>query len=244
MAASIKVEALRKLGEMLKATPRAKGEILRGSISAPRGNDAETLADLGLTKKESAVAQKLAALPEKAKERMSEGGAIGGAGKQKARTRRASVWCKSSTRDQVVAEESIGKRAPTLRLKGSGAEQRFPALPGRRAAHAQTAKQRELPLAQQVHDAGPRVCPAIEHHAFHAKRRGFLHEVGLQGGKLHGNCQVAIGPFVAGSGRQDGPPERQISRPNSQMRRNFRRRAAGRCHCGECAGRAVASGFA
>lgn len=64
MAASIKVEALRKLGEMLKATPRAKGEILRGSISVPRGNDADTLAELGLTKKESAVAQKLAALPE------------------------------------------------------------------------------------------------------------------------------------------------------------------------------------
>lgn len=64
MAASIKVEALRKLGEMLKATPRAKGEILRGSISVPRGNDADTLAELGLTKKESAVAQKLAALPD------------------------------------------------------------------------------------------------------------------------------------------------------------------------------------
>lgn len=64
MAASIKVEALRKLGEMLKATPRAKGEILRGSISVPRGNDADTLAELGLTKKESAVAQKLAALSD------------------------------------------------------------------------------------------------------------------------------------------------------------------------------------
>lgn len=64
MAASIKVEALRKLGEMLKSTPRAKGEILRGSISVPRGNDADTLAELGLTKKESAVAQKLAALPD------------------------------------------------------------------------------------------------------------------------------------------------------------------------------------
>lgn len=64
MAASIKVEALRKLGEMLKATPRAKGEILRGSILVPREDDAETLAELGLTKKESAVAQKLAALPD------------------------------------------------------------------------------------------------------------------------------------------------------------------------------------
>lgn len=64
IAASIKVEALRKLGEMLKATPRAKGEILRGSILVPRENDPETLAELGLTKKESAIAQKLAALPD------------------------------------------------------------------------------------------------------------------------------------------------------------------------------------
>jgi hypothetical protein len=64
LAAAIKVEALRKLGEMLQATPKAKGELLRGSRQEPRAEPAPTLADLGLTKKESAVAQKLAALPE------------------------------------------------------------------------------------------------------------------------------------------------------------------------------------
>jgi len=64
LAASIKVEALRKLGEMLQAAPKARGEIRRGTEMAPRESDTATLAELGLTKKESAVAQKLAALPE------------------------------------------------------------------------------------------------------------------------------------------------------------------------------------
>jgi hypothetical protein len=71
LAASIKVEALRKLGEMLQAAPKAKGArtvggggFSGGSIAAPPEDGAPTLAELGLTKKESAVAQKLAALSE------------------------------------------------------------------------------------------------------------------------------------------------------------------------------------
>ncbi len=78
LAAAIKVEALRKLGEMLAATPRndgvkKAGTILGGSkMELPR-NDAPTLAELGLTKKESAVAQKLAALPEKEFQQVRDG---------------------------------------------------------------------------------------------------------------------------------------------------------------------------
>lgn len=70
LALSIKVEALRKLGEMLQATPKSSGVKLAGRDSfggtktEPPNTDAPTLADLGLTKKESAVAQKLASLPE------------------------------------------------------------------------------------------------------------------------------------------------------------------------------------
>lgn len=79
IALSIKVEALRKLGEMLQATPKATGAKglpgggTRGSKKEPRVDDTPTLEELGLTKKESAVAQKLAALPEKEFEQVREG---------------------------------------------------------------------------------------------------------------------------------------------------------------------------
>lgn len=64
LALSIKVEALRKLGEMLHATPRSKARFNESTKSEPSLNDAPSLSDLGLTKKESAIAQKLAALSE------------------------------------------------------------------------------------------------------------------------------------------------------------------------------------
>lgn len=72
IAASIKVEALRKLGEMLQVAPRATA-FLGGTKKVPTRNDAPTLEELGLTKKESAVAQKLAALPEKEFEQVRDG---------------------------------------------------------------------------------------------------------------------------------------------------------------------------
>ena len=79
IALSIKVEALRKLGEMLLTTPKATGAKglsgggTRGSKKAPRVDDAPTLEELGLTKKESAVAQKLAALSETEFDQVREG---------------------------------------------------------------------------------------------------------------------------------------------------------------------------
>lgn len=79
IALSIKVEALRKLGEMLLATPKATGAKglpgggTRGSKKEPRVDDAPTLEELGLTKKESAVAQKLAALSETDFDQVREG---------------------------------------------------------------------------------------------------------------------------------------------------------------------------
>jgi hypothetical protein len=62
-AHSIKVYALRKLGEMLIETERAKPAILQGTQKVLRGN-APTLAELGIDKKISSLAQKIAALPE------------------------------------------------------------------------------------------------------------------------------------------------------------------------------------
>lgn len=63
-ALSVKVDATRKLGEILKATPKAKARFDEGSKKVPSRNEAPTLQELGLSKKESAVAQKLADLPE------------------------------------------------------------------------------------------------------------------------------------------------------------------------------------
>lgn len=81
LATAIKVEALRKLGEMLQTAPKNKG--VEGKAGPGRGkpgaqvepgfSEPRTLAELGLTKKESAVAQKLAALPEKDFEQVREG---------------------------------------------------------------------------------------------------------------------------------------------------------------------------
>ena len=78
IAHAIKLEALRKLGEMLKAAPKAKGASgpgrgKAGSKSGPAFNDAPTLAELGLDKKTSSIAQKLADLPDEAFEQVREG---------------------------------------------------------------------------------------------------------------------------------------------------------------------------
>lgn len=78
IAISIKVEALRNLGVILqgaeKATGRAgPGRGKAGTKSGPAFTKAPTLAELGLTKKESAVAQKLAELPDAAFEQVREG---------------------------------------------------------------------------------------------------------------------------------------------------------------------------
>lgn len=73
IAHSIKLEALRKLGEMLKSTPKNEGQILRGTKMEPRENQPQTLAELGLDKKTSAIAQKLAELPQEAFEQVRDG---------------------------------------------------------------------------------------------------------------------------------------------------------------------------
>ena len=69
-ALSVKVDATRKLGEILAGTEKASGSagLGRPKIGDAKKvlpkNDVPTLAELGLTAQESAVAQKLAALPD------------------------------------------------------------------------------------------------------------------------------------------------------------------------------------
>lgn len=66
MATEIRVRAERKAGEMLAAMPKATGAKGVGPIAVPQGyrNGSQTLAELGVTKKQSARWQKLAAVPE------------------------------------------------------------------------------------------------------------------------------------------------------------------------------------
>lgn len=67
-AHSIMIDAERKMGEILKATQRnlgAKGSIVTGNTRLPVTDETPTLADLGISKRESAEAQALASLPQK-----------------------------------------------------------------------------------------------------------------------------------------------------------------------------------
>jgi hypothetical protein len=65
LALLIKVDALKNLGEVLAATPRAVGgKPVTGYKSEPVTNDVPTLSDMGLDKRTSSIAQKLAALPD------------------------------------------------------------------------------------------------------------------------------------------------------------------------------------
>ena len=65
---------MRRMGELLKEQPKAKGTrgqgrpTIGGSHKEPP-NDEPTLADLGITKKQSHVAQLAASVPEKTVER-------------------------------------------------------------------------------------------------------------------------------------------------------------------------------
>ncbi len=68
-AYTIKMRALARLGELLKQLPKATGTRstgrprLGGSKREPPISDAPTLAELGVTKKVSSVAQQLATMP-------------------------------------------------------------------------------------------------------------------------------------------------------------------------------------
>src|SRR3990167_6719237 len=72
-ARSIKVEALRQLGGMLKETPRSASRFDEGNKKEPSLNSAPTLSKLGLDKKTSALAQKIAELSDEQFEAVKSG---------------------------------------------------------------------------------------------------------------------------------------------------------------------------
>jgi hypothetical protein len=61
-AAEYKLRAERRLGEILEKGEKAKGRLLRGTRQEPRETTPK-LADVGISKKLSSRAQKLAAVP-------------------------------------------------------------------------------------------------------------------------------------------------------------------------------------
>jgi ParB family chromosome partitioning protein len=72
---SYALEAERKMGQVLMQTERAKGKLKRGPVVTARnhGEQTPTLASLGLVKRESAEAQKLAAIPAERFEALKAG---------------------------------------------------------------------------------------------------------------------------------------------------------------------------
>ena len=74
MATTIRYDAERQIGMMLKQAPKATAHLQTvGTKSVPTRNEAPTLAELGITKKESAQAQQLARLPRAAFEEVRSG---------------------------------------------------------------------------------------------------------------------------------------------------------------------------
>jgi len=71
-ALAIKIEALRKLGEMLALTPKAKPGT-KPQFSSTLEPNSPTLAELGIDRKVAMVAQQLAAMPVEAFEQVREG---------------------------------------------------------------------------------------------------------------------------------------------------------------------------
>jgi len=71
-ALAIKIEALRKLGEMLASTPKAKPGTKPEFARAERANS-PTLAELGISTDTSSIAQKLAAMPAEQFEQIKAG---------------------------------------------------------------------------------------------------------------------------------------------------------------------------
>ena len=65
-ATEIRLLAERQMGEFLKAMPKATGALREGPVVPERnhGEQPPTLASIGITKKQSHVAQKLAAIPD------------------------------------------------------------------------------------------------------------------------------------------------------------------------------------
>lgn len=150
LALAVKVEAIRQLGAVLRATPKAKGtkNQLRGKNSSggsktePPEESAPTLAELGLSKKDAMVAQALAVMPEAAFEQVRDGAV------SVAKAVAAVTAQKKAKADKVAAtqKKAAAPAKPALTAKQAEAEQiaqdahgDFDPLVELEAAHAEIA---------------------------------------------------------------------------------------------------------
>lgn len=93
---AVKLEAERRLGQILQKMPKNKGGLLRGNTVLPRGNDAR-LEDFGLTKMQSSRMQALAKLPDEEWEKVKTG--------ERPIPRPAKHRSKKETRKEIVLQE-------------------------------------------------------------------------------------------------------------------------------------------
>ncbi|MDE2452917.1 MAG: hypothetical protein KGL43_04930 [Burkholderiales bacterium] len=130
IAAAVTSDATRQLGEMLAVMPKATGAKGIGPIAVPDEyrNDAPTLADLGLTKKKSVTAQKLASLPAALFEQMCDDRAASSrAGEYRRPTERrpdsyrlSYRWIRPPRRLAVTRHPSAIRSAPETPECGAG----------------------------------------------------------------------------------------------------------------------------
>lgn len=133
-AHAVKIEALRKLGEFLRDAPKAEGRAgpgrgKAGAEAGPAFTDAPTLAELGVDKKTSSLAQKLAELPEKDFEAVRDGHtAVGKALDAAHRSRRAEASPSSGNEADI---ESLRQELAACKARCRGLEQENSTLKAR-----------------------------------------------------------------------------------------------------------------
>lgn len=132
-AHSIKIEALRLLGEMLKNTPDAKPGPKPQLGSASEPNSVPTLFDLGIDKKVSMVAQRLADLPPEQFQAVRDGhSTITKAIREVEHARRPSVPLSTEGRYRIIYADPPWRyndtRGGLESYRGSAAEDHYPTM--------------------------------------------------------------------------------------------------------------------
>jgi len=137
----IETHALIGLGQLLEKMPKrstkhSRGGGSKGSSREPLPDAPPTLADLGITKKVSSVAQQLASLPDKTRQAIADGEESFSAAKAKARRTKTAKEAKAAAalpnaKYRVIYADppwSYSDKATTGAIQSGGAEGHYPSL--------------------------------------------------------------------------------------------------------------------